>query len=224
MKCNLIYLPDHAGSVEQSSSARESFERNGWTVEMVEGITPKTCPGDHKIMPGGRLAGFSAEDNKKFATKRACVSNHVEFWERVVASGETQAFIEHDAIALSAPQAWEFRDVLILNLEFAFDFGALKGKFKNFKLDALLDSVNELPHNYPLTCKVPNSPYKGSMMIAGTAAYAITPQGATKMLEAVEERGLEQSDYIINDMNVKLEYCNPSPVRFNSRNLRTSHG
>ena len=71
MKCNLIYLPDHAGSVEQSSSARESFERNGWTVEMVEGITPKTCPGDHKIMPGGRLAGFSAEDNKKFATKRA---------------------------------------------------------------------------------------------------------------------------------------------------------
>ena len=42
MKCNLIYLPDHAGSVEQSSSARESFERNGWTVEMVEGITPKT--------------------------------------------------------------------------------------------------------------------------------------------------------------------------------------
>ena len=49
-------------------------------------------------------------------------------------------------------------------------------------------------------------------------------KGATKMLEAVEERGLEQSDYIINDMNVKLEYCNPSPVRFNSRNLRTSHG
>lgn len=52
----------------------------------------------------------------------------------------------------------------------------------------------------------------------------LPPQGATKMLEAVEERGLEQSDYIINDMNVKLEYCNPSPVRFNSRNLRTSHG
>jgi len=61
-------------------------------------------------------------------------------------------------------------------------------------------------------------------MIAGTAAYAITPTGAEKMLRVVEERGLEQSDYIINDMNVKLEYCNPSPVRFNSRNLRTSHG
>jgi GR25 family glycosyltransferase involved in LPS biosynthesis len=61
-------------------------------------------------------------------------------------------------------------------------------------------------------------------MVPGTAAYAITPKGAAKMLQVTEERGLEQSDFILNDMNVVIEYLNPSPVKFNNINLKTSHG
>ena len=43
-------------------------------------------------------------------------------------------------------------------------------------------------------------------------------------LGAVTRYGLDQSDYIINSMNVKLQYANPSPVKFNSKNLSTSNG
>jgi GR25 family glycosyltransferase involved in LPS biosynthesis len=192
-------------------------------VQLVDGYTPETVKSEPKIMEGSRLEIFQRNEPKKFPTKRACVLNHVRFWTEVVDSGVPQAFIEHDAVAIAPPEDWKFKDVLVLNMDFAFKFGALRGKF-NWKPQSTLDKIVEIGHTYPLKCKVPNSPYKGSSMVPGTAAYAIMPEAAERMLLVAEEFGLEQSDYILNDMNVTIEYVNPSPVRFNSKNLQTSHG
>ena len=60
-------------------------------------------------------------------------------------------------------------------------------------------------------------------MIPGTAAYAISPKGAKKLLRAAKDIGIDQSDFFINTHNIKIDYVNPSPVKFNSKNLNTSH-
>ena len=65
--------------------------------------------------------------------------------------------------------------------------------------------------------------YKGHNMTPGTAAYMLTPAGARKLLRAAEKHGLEQSDFIINERNLKMEYISPSIVKFNTRNLNLSH-
>lgn len=228
MKAQIVHLIDHKESVEQAQQALKSFQENGWDVELVEGITPKTLESRGrvtKLLKGGRLTHF---EDPRLTIKKSCVNNHILFWDKVVSHNETMAFIEHDSIAIDPPQNWVFDDVLILNMEYAFKFGALKGRLKAFRPDqnglepafGVCDNFK----NYPLKCKVPNSPFKGSNMIPGTAAYAITPQGARKMLDVVYNRGIDQSDYIINDMNVKLQYVIPSPVKFNTRNLSTSNG
>lgn len=228
MKGRIIYLKQNKESVAQAQQAFNSFVEYGWEVEMVEGLTSETVRTDElskqfQIMPSGRLAKFYQVDEKKFWTKRACAMNHVHFWKEVVSSGTPQVFIEHDAIAISPSLQWEFSDVLCLNLEHSFRFGALKGKF-NWKIPASIEQVCSLPEDYPLKTKVEGSAYFGAKMIPGTAAYAITPKGAAKMLEIVSNNGLEQSDYMLNDMNVEISYANPAPVRFNTKNLRTSHG
>lgn len=106
-----------------------SFEHYGWDVQLVDGYTSETAETDLEIMDGSRLEIFLEENEKKFLTKRACVLNHVRFWTEVVDSGVPQAFIEHDAIAIAPPEGWKFQDVLVLNMDFAFKFGALRGKF-----------------------------------------------------------------------------------------------
>ena len=61
-------------------------------------------------------------------------------------------------------------------------------------------------------------------MIPGTGAYVVTPKGAAKLLEALEDYGWEQSDFFINTMNVNLDYIVPEYFTFKSGNLNSSHG
>ena len=224
MKAQIVHLTKNTQSVGQAQQALKSFQDNGWDVELVEGITPQTLESRGrvtKLLEGGRLTHFK---DPRLTIKKSCVNNHILFWEKVVKSNETMAFIEHDSIAIDSPQNWVFDDLLIMNMQYVFNFGALRGKGLNRKFNPDQLGVSELPEDYPLKCKVPNSPFKGSNLIPGTAAYAITPQGAEKMLEVVNTQGIDQSDYIINSMNVKLQYVIPSPVKFNTKNLSTSNG
>ena len=61
-------------------------------------------------------------------------------------------------------------------------------------------------------------------MAPGTASYAITPNGAKKLLDAADKYGLDQSDFFINSFNVEMNYIHPSLAKFNETNLQTSHG
>jgi hypothetical protein len=44
------------------------------------------------------------------------------------------------------------------------------------------------------------------------------------MLMAIAKYGIDQSDFMINSFNLKMEYLIPSPVKFNKINLSTSYG
>ena len=60
-------------------------------------------------------------------------------------------------------------------------------------------------------------------MMPGTAAYAITPKGAKKLLSHLY-LGWEQSDYYINTKSVNIQYILPENFTFKLPNLRMSHG
>ena len=50
------------------------------------------------------------------------------------------------------------------------------------------------------------------------------PKGAKKLLSAIDKHGFDQSDFMINSKNVRMQYIVPSPVKFNTVNLSTSYG
>mgnify|MGYP005679954911 FL=1 len=52
----------------------------------------------------------------------------------------------------------------------------------------------------------------------------IYKKGAKKLLSAIDKHGFDQSDFMINSKNVRMQYIVPSPVKFNTVNLSTSYG
>lgn len=227
MKGQVTYVKGHAESEQQAEQAYKSLVKRGWDVAMVEGVTPETLDDkemDVPLLPGGRLIGFNQNEPRKYAIKKSCLTNHYRFYKKVIEADEPMAFFEHDAIACGRPQDWDFQDLLVLNMEYAFlpptVFGTMQ-KFGGYKAPLAL-SPKRLPSDYPLQYYKENA-FKGYNCIPGTAAYAITPRGAKKMMESYTKYGLDQSDFQINDLTVTMEYILPSPIKFNTVNLNTSH-
>jgi GR25 family glycosyltransferase involved in LPS biosynthesis len=226
MKAFIHYVKNHKESEEQASQALASFLRYGWEAQLQEGITPDTLDEsefDYPIIEGGRLEGFKAEQPNKYLIKKSCLSNQIRLWRKVVEENESMAFIEHDAICIGKFD-YEFDELLCLNVEYAFQPPSVLGTIssvKGYKAPLALAS-KPLDTSYPLLY-YKNNIYKNYAMIPGTAAYVVSPKGAKKLLEAAEKNGIDQSDFFINTYNVKIEYINPSPVKFNTKNLNTSH-
>lgn len=227
MKGYITYIKGHKESEAQAEQSLKSFKKYKWNVELKEGITKHTVENTEeyslKIIKESRLHNFKIENYGKFLTKLSCAINHIQFWKEVVASNEPMCFFEHDALCTQSADSYDFENYLILNAEFVFrppnKLGLLQ--FKDFTWPSF--GVCDLPENYPLVY-YRNNIWKDSMMVPGTAAYAITPSGAQKMLDAVETYGLDQSDFMLNSFNLRVQYINPSPIKFNKVNLSTSYG
>lgn len=227
MKGFIHYIRGHQKSESQAKQAYESFRKYNWNVELVEGITPKTLDEsefDYSLIEGGRLHGMRNNGDKKYYVKKSCISNQIRIWRKSVEENIPMAFIEHDAICVSNFN-YKVDELLCLNLDYAFRPPSVLGTISGLKTytPPSVISPSPLPDNYPLLY-YKNNCYKGSKMIPGTAAYVVSPKGAEKLLEAAEKYGIDQSDFFINSMNVKIDYITPSPVKFNSINLNTSHG
>ncbi|MEL0255651.1 MAG: hypothetical protein VW930_06875, partial [Burkholderiaceae bacterium] len=136
----------------------------------------------------------------------------------------TMSFIEHDAVCIG-PMKQKVDELVCLNVEYAFFAPSVLSEHSFMKHYRPEYSIlpQTLPEDYPLRYYKKNH-YTNAAMIPGTAAYAVSPKGARKLLNAAEEIGVDQSDFFINSKTVKLEYITPSPVKFNTRNLNTSHG
>lgn len=227
MKGYVIYIKEHEKSEAQANQALKSFKKYKWDVVLREGITKNKVKNTEEysteIIDNSRLHNFKIEDYNKYLTKLSCAINHVQFWKEVVAADEPMCFFEHDTICTQHKEQYDFEDYLILNAEFVFRPPNKLGlqQFKDFVWPSF--GVCDLPENYPLLY-YRNNIWKNSMMVPGTAAYAISPSGAQKMLDAVDKHGLDQSDFMINSSNLRIQYINPSPVKFNTVNLSTSYG
>lgn len=226
MKGYIHYIPGHEASMKQADDCIRSFQKYNWDVELREGITPKTLEDrDCKLVDGGRLYDMKRKkEEKRFLTKLSCVSNHLRIWREAVATNQDLVFIEHDAICINEFNQ-SIQNVLILNIEYAFHSPSVLANYDFMKKYMPEASITQkpLPNDYPLRY-YKDSIFKGHFMMPGTAAYAVSPRAAKDLLDAVEKYGLDQSDFLINTHNVQIDYIRPSPVRFNRKNLNTSHG
>ena len=228
MKTQIVYIKGHSESEKQAKEALKSFDRNNWEPYLQEGLTAETVEKAeefdfYNIIENSRLLNFKKENYHKFLSKMSCAINHVRFWKEVIKNNKPMAFVEHDSLCTTSWDNIHFKEYLILNCEFVFKPPNKLGliQFQDYNWPSF--GIKSWPDNYPLKYRHENV-WKGSNMAPGTAAYAITPFGAKKMLMAIARYGIDQSDFMINSFNLKMEYMVPSPIKFNKVNLSTSYG
>ena len=224
MKGILTYIKGHAESTKQAQESLASYKKFGWDIEMVPGVVPATLDRSvfpYPILKNGRLAKF---EGNRLDTKISCLFNNLLFCQKVLEENNLLVKLEHDSICIAEWDDSYTKDIVdfcFLSYTTAFELGGSHKSKKNFKTESII-GINQFPDNYPIITKV-NTVWKHSIRPPGTAAYILTPAGAKKILQAISNYGLEQSDYIINSMVLNMQYIYPSVATYN-KNLRTSHG
>ena len=227
MFAQIVYIRDYEPSVQAANKAFTSCENYGIIPWLVDGVTPKTLPTVHakyKLDPViySRAWDYEMEKQPYLETKKSCFYNHVIFWEKVVERNEVGIFLEHDALMVAPWDNPVFDEVLCLNMHTAVkshDQIYLRAGW-GWKYES--PAKREIrPLEYDLKYHKNNS-FKGGHLIPGTAAYAITPKGAKRLLKSTTINGWDQSDYFINTKNVDIAYADPEYFQFNSNNLKTS--
>lgn len=223
MKSFIVYVKNHEKSEAYMKSCLVSCENMGFEAEPFEGVIPTTLEDYKDLMypeiPNGRATSFKDNNLKTYNTKRSCFTNHVRIWKKCIELNLPVAFIEQDSYCIKAWDNRPFEELLILNIESAFKqtvFSHVRGKPNP------LIGTNDY-NNSPLIYNKINHFY-GSLMIPGTAAYAVTPKGAKRLLSNLETHGWDQSDFFINTKNVRIQYAYPEYFTFKHPNLNMSHG
>ncbi len=218
----LHYVKGHSKSELLKEEALTSFVDRGWAVELVEGYTPSTTScSDVSIIPNSCLHQKITNRDKNRFTKLAILSNHLRFWRTVVDTNLPAIYAEHDVICTQDRRTLpDFDDVLLLNLDkYNMDNHLLEWVYcipTEFRMREYPRGVHDLPEDWPWLYNLHETVYKGSKLVPGAGCYAITPQGAKKILDAIDEYGAEQGDLNLNTLNVDIKFLSPSIVKFRS--------
>lgn len=208
------YTPDHLGSVWAGNRSKNSFEKHGWNVKLVEGHTPSTVEFNHMLLPEGRTQFIINNNPERTLVKLSILSNHLRFWEMVSKGTEPMIYAEHETICVENKfDLPEFEDVLALHIDNKNN--QYQSMHVNLNEDYfhyyLKEGIHDLPPDYPYEYTYPTK-YEGAKIMVGASCYALTPQGATKLLTEVEEHGAEQGDMLINTKAVNIKYKTPALV------------
>jgi len=226
MKAFIVHI-NHPDSIRYANQALESFNKHqGWEPVLFEGITPETLPSwesrlSIRMKKLSRVANFRRESAKVYNTKKSCSLNHYRLYQKCVELNEPVAFIEHDSHCIGNWVGVEFDDVLVLNPQSAIKKEVFKHLWpKNSEpVKYGVNDINFVGLHYRHDPEI-----NGAQMIPGTAAYAITPSGAQKLINVYETVGWEQSDFIINTHYVRIQTIMPELFTFKLPNLSMSHG
>lgn len=225
MKAFIIHTP-HQKSIEYAQQALDSFkDYSGWEPELFEGLTPETLgefEHTNKIdtKKNSRAECYLRDSPDRYVIKKCCSLNHYRLFKRCVALNTPIAVIEHDAHCIGDWVNLSFDDVLVMNIESAIEQKPFSHIRRNITspVEGLHD-VNIAGLNYRH-----DPALKNAHIMPGTAAYAITPAGAAKMISVYETAGWEQSDFIINTAHVRIQTIMPELFTFKLPNLEMSHG
>lgn len=212
----LHYLETLPASVAQAKTAQASFEAYGLAVQPVKGYTAINYP-KFKTMNKSFLSNFNTN---KFHTKSACLANHIRFWKEVHRLQETCIFAEHDALCVRPFRNLGYWDLCYLGAQ------AVVPKHNTFwrPFTLALPGLNSI---YDAAYKAPrylnSNVYLDYKRLPNTVAYALTPSGAAKMLDALDSYGGEQAEFMLNSFNLKISFWWPGIVDYQD-NLNTSAG
>lgn len=222
----VIYVKGNADSEEYARVCMNSLQ-TGFEGELFEGVQRSTLfewdekTGSLEPMESSRAAGHKMDTAKRYETKKSCFLNHVRLWKKCVELDEPIAVLEHDSYCIRSWDNIYFDELLILNITSAFDqkvFNSLKPQIQSINWGFGISNYNKSPLIYNK-----NENFKGGLMMPGTAAYAVSPKGAKRLLSHLH-LGWEQSDYYINTKAVNIQYMIPEYFSFKLPNLRMSHG
>ena len=220
----------HVKSSEKSKQYASACMKSCWgkfDVELFEGVERSTLEEwDNKLyalspMTNSRAVGHYLDTKERYETKKSCFLNHVRLWQECLKLNKPIAIIEHDSHCIRSWDNIKFDELLILNITSAFRqrvFNSLRPQ-----VDAIDWGFGIKPYTESPLVYTKKNTFEGGLMMPGTAAYAITPKTARRLLSHLE-LGWEQSDYYINTNSVNIEYVVPEYFSFRLPNLRTSHG
>lgn len=225
MRAFIVYVKGSSLSEQYASKCKQSFKNHsGWAPEWFEGITASTLK-QHKTFEHKEpsFAGKTLSKGSKqiYLSKKACAHNHYRLFKICVELKEPIAIIEHDSYCIGDWNNYDFDDILVLNIASAIRDGIRdvhRRRNENTIVNTGIHDINLTRLNYYWDPKI-----QGHMM-PGTAAYAVTPKGAQKMITVFEEHGWDQSDAIINTAFVRIQTIMPELFTFQLPNLRMSRG
>lgn len=234
MKAFIIYISS-VKSVEYANRCLASFERfSGWEPELFEGLTTETldqyesAAGYFKTKSPSRAEQYCVANTTKCRVKKCCSLNHYRLFNRCVELNEPIAVIEHDSHCIGDWKKYNFEDVLVMNAHSAIHQDVLRPILsqnidKSGNLRGTSPGIQDI--NFTgLRYQTLDPNLTGHHIMPGTAAYAITPTGARKMIAAYHTYGWEQSDFMINTGYVRIQMVTPELFTFKLPNLSMSHG
>jgi GR25 family glycosyltransferase involved in LPS biosynthesis len=227
MKAYIVYVKNNEKSEYYANYCLDSC-KDKFDAELFEGVTPDTLSDYEKIydfdhISPSRAENFNLQDKNLYSVKKSCFMNHVRLWNLCLETNQPLAFIEQDSFCVRAWDSLSFEDVLILNYESAWNQKVFTHLRRTSAGEIEIKSGKNLYNKSPLRYKKVNI-FESSSIMPGTAAYAVMPSGAAKLLSSLEKHGWEQSDFFINTYNVKIEYYQPEYFTFKLPNLNMSHG
>lgn len=228
MKTFIIRIENHNRSKEQAEKCMNSAIMNSYDAEFFNGTTPDTLFDAEKIwkfgvMEPSRAYSFKGENIQKYFTKKSCFMNHVILWNKCVERNEPILVLEHDALAKRKWDNAHFSEVLVMNIMSAKKHNPNVGKKMvgfEYKKKGYTE-IRELDYQFRYW---KDNIWKDGCLMPGTASYAITPAGASRLLASLYKNGWDQSDFFINSKNVYIQYASPEYFGFNGQNLKTSRG
>lgn len=230
IKANVIYIKGYGPSEIQMQKLKKSLDTFNISYDLIEGITPKTLSNyiiNYPLNPviNSRAHSYEKEKNPILNNKKSCFINHIMFWERVITSNTPMMFLEHDSLMVRKWNNTTFDEVLVMNLNSAVSHN--KNLLKHIKKSYVYNNDADNYKNHTLDYKLKywnKNLFEGGSCAPGTAAYAITPKGAKRLLESYKKNGWDQSDFFINTNNVNIQYSDPDFFEFSGKNLKSSHG
>ena len=188
MKAFIIYLKEVQSTVDAALECKRTARAHGIDAWLLEGHTPSRADQFIRVnnfkpySPGPKL--YAIKWNKPGV--RGCFVSHYHAWLKCIELDQKIIVLEHDArIVAEYPQV-DFDDVLQLGY-----------------------NKTQPEHVTEIQVQANTFERKGIKMIEGTHAYAITPQGAKKLIKATATHGMAAADWHICDLFVDIKNLRP---------------
>jgi GR25 family glycosyltransferase involved in LPS biosynthesis len=201
MKAFIIYLKEVQSTVDAALECKRTAREYGIDAWLMEGYSPSRADQFIKqnnlkpYLPGPKLYGIKW--NKPGV--RGCFVSHYHAWLKCVELNHTIIVLEHDARIVKELPTIDFSDVLQL------------GYNKNGVDDASKSYIEENTFER-----------KGVKMLEGTHAYAVTPQGAQKLIDAVSTHGMAAADWHICNLFVDIKNLRPRIAEIDAQESLTN--
>lgn len=207
MKTFVISILQWPVSRKYGERALSSLKHHGLDAKMFAAVTPETVEAAEQkygVKPRQRYQTEQMQNPAYNLYKRSCFMSHYSLWQRCLEVNQPIVVAEHDTVMTRDWDDPQFAgDVLNLNV--------LRTKAGGVPDDHFAPpGVYKHPadFNRKIIDRIDGREIEAGR-INGAHFYEIKPQGAAKLVEITERDGFINTDNMINQHYVDLEYISP---------------